>query len=306
LVSGKFHLFIISLSNPESIATFILSKLLRKPVIVLDEHWYWRKNMLMKALWPIARFIAYHSIYLCVPGIRAKSFWDLVGVPAEKIRLIHFDVSVLEPNEKHLKMAEEIKHSFDNRKIVLYFGRLEKRKGVDYLIRAFVRLYKERGDMVLLVAGEGPEKAHLQELCEKLNIKPEVYFAGFVDEDCKAAYFLACDVFVCPSITLDMPEIWGLVVNEAMSVGKPVIATTAVGSAYDLVENGVNGFIVPERDIDALYRAMKLVLGSSTLMIRMGKASKERIEKGFTYHHTLQDLSEAIKSAILKSQRQIM
>ena len=210
-------------------------------------------------------------------------------------------------DDSHIKQlidaAKMLRESLKAKKVILYFGRLIKRKGVDYLIRAFAKLAREYNDVVLIIAGEGDEKRNLQDLCRELNIYDKVHFTGFVKEEDKAMYFIACDVFVCPSVTLGMPEIWGIVVNEAMSVGKPVIATTAVGSAYDLVKNGINGFIVPERDIDALYRAMKLILGNNALMIRMGKESRKIIEKEFTPYHAFQSLDKVIKFAVSKFQR---
>jgi glycosyltransferase involved in cell wall biosynthesis len=272
---------------------------MRRPFIVLDEHWYWRENLLMRLLWPVARLIACNATFLIVPGIRAKKFWDFVGIPKRKVRVVNFDASILEPEEKHVKLSSKIRSVLNNKKIILYFGRLVKRKGVDFLIRAFAKLSKDDKDVVLLIAGEGVERGNLQRLCKELGLDGRVYFMGFANQDDKAAYFLACDIFVCPSITLGMPEIWGIVVDEAISLGKPVVVTTAVGSAYDLVRHGVNGYIVPEKNVDALCKAIKLILSDKNLRISMGKASKKLSEK-ITYR-AFRSLDESIKSALLRT-----
>jgi glycosyltransferase involved in cell wall biosynthesis len=287
------------LSDLSNIIAFGVSKMLRKPLINFDEHWYWQKTLPMRLLWPIARLIAHHS-YLIVPGIRAMKFWTLADVPSERMKIVHFDTSILEIEERHISTAKRLRESLKAEKVILYFGRLIKRKGADYLIRAFAKLFREYDDVVLIIAGEGDEKRSLQNLCRMLNVEDRVHFVGFVKEEDKATYFLACDVFVCPSITLGMPEIWGIVVNEAMSAGKPVIVTTAVGCSSDLVKHGINGYIVPEKDVDALYRALKLVLGNKDLRINMENASKRIIDECFTYSCVFRSLQISIETFLKK------
>lgn len=298
LLKDRFHLFMTSLFHLGTIATFISSKLMKKPLLVLDEHWYWRRNLLMVILWPIVRLIACNATLLIVSGIRSRKFWEIAGVPNEKIRIVHFDISLIEPEERHVNLSNKIRKSLGNKKVLLYFGRLVKRKGVDILIRAFAELSEEDPDLVLIIAGKGEERKPLVRLCEELGVDGRVHFAGLVDEDDKAAYFLSCDVFVCPSITLDMPEIWGLVVNEAMSIGKPVIVTTAVGSGDDLVKHNLNGYIIPENSVSALYGAMKTIISDEKLRNNMGKASREIVEQKFTYHHALESFNKAIDSVL--------
>jgi glycosyltransferase involved in cell wall biosynthesis len=299
LIKSNADLFMAELSDLSNIMAFVVSKMLRRPLINFDEHWYWQKTLPMMLLWPIARLIARHS-YLIVSGIRAMKFWTSVGVPSERMKIVHFDTSILEVEERHISTAKRLRESLKAEKVILYFGRLIKRKGVDYLIRAFAKLVREYDNVVLIIAGEGDEKKNLQNLCRMLNVEDRVHFVGFVKEEDKATYFLACDVFVCPSITLGMPEIWGIVVNEAMSAGKPVIVTTAVGCSSDLVRHGINGYIVPEKNVDALYKVLKLVLGDENLMINMGNASKRIINECFTYSCVFRSLQESIETVLKK------
>ena len=88
-----------------------------------------------------------------------------------------------------------------------------------------------------------------------------------------------------PSITYGMGDPWVFIVNEAMYFGKPVIATDAVGAAYDMIEEGENGFMVPEKDADALYKAMRKILSDPELEKKMGQESKRIIEEGFRYEY---------------------
>lgn len=190
--------------------------------------------------------------------------------------------------KKKLKIADK--------KVVLYVGRLIKRKGVDYLIKAFAKLKNEINDVVLIIIGRGECRDELELLVKNLNIEDSVYFMGYVEDELLPAYYLLCNICVVPSITYGMADPWVLVVNEAMYFGKPVIATDAVGAAFDMIKDGENGFMVPEKDSEALYEAMKKILSDPELEEKMGKESKKIIERKFRYEHMIEGFSKAINS----------
>jgi len=181
LIKSNADLFMAELSDLSSIMAFVVSRMLRRPLINFDEHWYWQKTLPMRLLWPIARLIAHHS-YLIVLGIRATKFWTLADVPSERMKIVHFDTSVLEIEARHVSTAKKLRESLKAEKVILYFGRLIKRKEADYLIRAFAKLVREYDDVVLIIAGEGDEKRSLQNLCRMLNVEDRVHFVGFVKE----------------------------------------------------------------------------------------------------------------------------
>jgi glycosyltransferase involved in cell wall biosynthesis len=95
-----------------------------------------------------------------------------------------------------------------------------------------------------------------------------------------------------------MGDPWVWVVNEAMSAGRPVIATDAVGAAYDLIQDGVNGYMVPEQDSEALHKALKAVLTDTVTAGKMGAASKKIIDQGFTIDHMVAGFNRAVDSVI--------
>ena len=202
------------------------------------------------------------------------------------------------------RKAEELRSrlALKGKRTILYVGRLVESKGVQYLIEAFAKLAAERDDITLVCVGEGPFKEQLELQCRKLRIDERVLFSGWVDLDIKrnaylVPYFLLCDVCIVPSIfRRGMPDPCPLVVNDAMNCGKAVIATTAAGSAYDMIRNGINGFIVPEKDSVALCNAIKSVLADPEKAKAMGEASKKVIESGFTYAHMVSGFQNAISS----------
>jgi glycosyltransferase involved in cell wall biosynthesis len=194
-------------------------------------------------------------------------------------------------------LANKIRDESKARYVVLYFGRLVKRKGVEYLVKAFSKLSRDYGNVVLFITGDGPEKPILEELCKDLDMNNVVFFGAVTEED-KPAYFLSCDLFVYPSVFLGIAEEWGLAVNEAMSVGKPVIITDVLGSAYELVRPQHNGYVVPERNVDAIHNAMRELLGDPNLRTRMGENGRRRIEEDFTIEQASESFLALIKIAL--------
>lgn len=187
-------------------------------------------------------------------------------------------------------------------KIVLYVGRLIKRKGISYLIRAVYRILKERNDVILIIAGDeyfGRKKDYcgeeLRALCKHLNIQDYVYFVGAVKPEDVKYYYLMSNVLVLPSVTMESNEPWGQVIGEAMAMGRPIVTTNAVGASYDLIKNGVNGFVVPEKNDWALYKAIKIILERPDLEKKMGLISKNIIQKKFTCFHALRRFQKMLK-----------
>lgn len=105
---------------------------------------------------------------------------------------------------------------------------------------------------------------------------------------------MMADIAVYPSITLRSPEEWSLGVIEAMSVGKPIIATTATGCALDAIRNGVNGYIIPERDSEALYNTIKTLTRDANLRNSMGIESKNIINSAFNYDFAVEAMVQVI------------
>jgi glycosyltransferase involved in cell wall biosynthesis len=129
-----------------------------------------------------------------------------------------------------------------DRPLLLYVGRVAYEKNIEFLLRMFVRVLDRRRDALLVIAGEGPARQHLEKLARELGIAAEVRFIGYLDRrtelpDCYAAG----DAFVFASRT----ETQGLVLLEAMAQGTPVVSTAELGTRSILTE-GCGAFVVPE------------------------------------------------------------
>jgi glycosyltransferase involved in cell wall biosynthesis len=155
----------------------------------------------------------------------------------------------------------------------LFVGRLVREKGVFDLLEAYGKLTPElRAAVGLVLAGEGTERTELVRRAS-LIAPGQVRFAGFVHREQLARYYALAEVFVLPSHT----DPWGLVVNEAMACGLPVIASDAAGCTRDLVENNWNGRVVRRGDVTQLASAMEELGQDPAVRVQMGNRSRERI-----------------------------
>lgn len=165
------------------------------------------------------------------------------------------------------------KGRYSNKYTFLYLSRIVPYKGLDLLIKAFSLLRKKRDDVSLLIAGDGPFRDHCHSLARTLETA-DIVFTGKVNPDSTAQLYEKADVFVLPSYFKgNSYEVWGLVINEAMSMNLPVITTQAVGASYDMIINGYNGFVVEDNNVMALYRAMNNILNLD--FVQMGMNSRE-------------------------------
>jgi len=160
------------------------------------------------------------------------------------------------------------------RRFFLFVGRMIREKGVVDLLTAYATLAVDlRKEIGLVFVGEGPMRRELEDLARSIS-PGAVRFAGFVQREQLPIYYGLAETFVFPTHT----DPWGLVVNEAMSCGLPVICSDAAGCAADLVEDGWNGRVLPAGDPAALVSAMKQLATEAELRLQMGKHSWERIQ----------------------------
>ncbi len=212
-----------------------------------------------------------------VPGKASMQYVMNYGVIEEDI--------VTAPNavdtELFAQRAEEVRREAERHRqalqlpprFFLFVGRLVREKGVFDLLEAYGKLSPELRTLVSLVlVGEGTAREEVTR--RALHIAPgQVRCAGFVQRDQLAGYYALAESFVFPSHS----DTWGLVVNEAMACGLPVISSDAAGCAADLVQDHWNGRVVGRGDVIQLASALEELGRDSALRTRMGNHSRERI-----------------------------
>jgi len=171
---------------------------------------------------------------------------------------------------------------------VLSVARLAPEKGLGTLVEAVARAGDER--LVLLLAGDGLERAALARLAAKLPVR--LLLLGDLAADRLAQAYVAADVFAL----LSTHEPWGVVVNEAAASGLPLLLSDRVGAAADLLVDGENGFLVPASDVRAAAVALTTLAGDPGLREALGARSRARVA-AWGYEPSVEAFVEAVRAA---------
>ena len=214
-----------------------------------------------------------------VPGTTAAAYLREFGVSTDRIFVAPNAVDV----EHFSRLADEARRQPDVRsrlglpsRYILYVGRLVQAKGVFDLLSAYATLPQEtRQEVGLVFAGDGEERERLLQASRKID-SGKVIFPGFLQKDDLPALYALAEVLVLPTHS----DTWGLVVNEALACGLPVIVTNVAGCAADLVRHGEDGFVVPARDSAALSQTIQTHVARANSQEMRGRARE--VGKRFT------------------------
>ena len=163
----------------------------------------------------------------------------------------------------------------DPENVTFFFcGQMIARKGLHDLLNAFAALTQSHPNVRLLLAGR---KAELPSLLGALpeSVCDRIEYAGFQAPEQLPRHFARADVFILPS----RYDGWGVVVNQALGAGLPIICSDAVGAGYDLIEPEVNGLRFPVGDVTALTACMERFASNPTLAPQWGSVSRARAEE---------------------------
>lgn len=204
------------------------------------------------------------------------------------------------PNGVDVKKFKPL--DIDKQKNTLFFLSLldefHKYKGLDYLLKALVKVKTEIPDVKLIVGGEGVLLDHYTGLVNEYGLKDNVEFHGFIPDEKIVEYYNRCSVFVLPSIS-SKQEGFGIVVLEALACETPVISTEIVGVAAD-VKKSNSGIIIPPRDVDELANAIIKILSHYGKSREMGKNGRIFVEKSYTWHKVAKMMEKVYKELLGK------
>ncbi len=184
-----------------------------------------------------------------------------------------------------------------SRPVILFASKLQSRKRCEDLVEAYTLLIEReetKPSPYLLIVGDGEERASLERRVEESNLTG-VRFCGFRNQSELPRFFDIANVFVLPS----RHEPWGLIVNEVMNAGRAVIVSDEVGCQPDLVTDGVEGYVFPAGDVEALTIALQRVLATEETTAQMGQRSLERIQT-WNFEADIRGLRQAIAQATRK------
>lgn len=188
-------------------------------------------------------------------GANHDNYYLTYGARKERIYRYPFtslsenDLKSAEARVKSDKESMRKKLNIVEDKIVLSVGQFIHRKAFDVLIDAASRI----SDVGIYIVGGEPTEEYISQV-EKLKLK-NIHFVGFKTKAELAEYYISADVFAMPT----REDIWGLVVNEALSYGLPVVSSDKCVAALEIIKDGYNGYIVPVEDSDALAEGISKV-----------------------------------------------
>ncbi|HEV8184791.1 MAG TPA: glycosyltransferase [Chthoniobacterales bacterium] len=241
------------------------------------------------------------NVFNAVPLVlaRSRSLADRLaslGCPAEKLRLCRTGVPL-----KEFPFVQR-EAPVDGKWRLLQACRLIPKKGVATTLCAFAIFQKEFPNAELSIAGKGPLQAHLEELAEELGIAAKVHFHGFLSQRELMDIYAASHIFVHPSETPPDQNQEGIPnsILEAMSTGLPVAATRH-GGIPEAVEEGRGGFLVDERDFEALAVRMKEIARSPHAFREMGMLGSEFVAANFEQSAQIRQLEAHYDEAVAMS-----
>lgn len=240
----------------------------------------------------IEDFLGNH--FIAISTKMKKIYKDQLGVPLSNISLINHGVDhhYFRPPSSQERECARTSFGLDaNAKVACIIGRLDPVKGHNVLFEAISKLRQESIDTFILCAGSGGiHQAEIEALPTQLNISHFVKFLGFTDP---RQVLWASDVLVLPSKL----EGFGMVVPEAMLCGVVPIRTPAAG-ALDQIEEGVNGFIVPFDDAEALANRMKTLFQDEALKQKLSRNALDFARNKFTLEVMCRSTIAAYSAAI--------
>lgn len=239
----------------------VLVKFIARKRIVLTVHGSDISSLNGKAMTLIKRFTLKYSDKVCVNSNATKeACMKVIDRPYEVIPM-GIDSEKFYPTKPSSRLIRQYRiKNFT----ILFVGRLTEEKGVAYLCGALKMLFEDGLKFTAIIAGDGPLKKPLKNQINRYGLSGCVKFVGWVDKESLNDFYNVADVFVGPSIR----EAQGLVFAESLAAGTPVVATK-VGGIPDMVDDGLNGYLVSSGSSKDLYEKIKALMKDEDLLKRM-------------------------------------
>jgi glycosyltransferase involved in cell wall biosynthesis len=286
--------FVPSFSPLPNLLCLFAAKLARCRIVLMTESWDGTGSRNRLARW-VKRFLVCLCDSALVGGTPQTEYLKGLGMDRKQI---FSGYDVVDTNHFAEKSAAFSGSPLESRRLVdpplprrffLSLGRFVAKKNLTTLVKAYALAKSEMPAMEtrLVMVGEGLEEPVLKAEASRLGLsinsserdnsdcqEADVSFYPFQQHDITPLFFSLCEAFVLPSSW----EEWGLVVNEAMACGAPVIVSTRVGAGFDLVKDGMNGFLFEPDNVDALKDHLLWFVSNPEGRLTMGQAARDLIQ----------------------------
>lgn len=263
---------------PNGFISFVVSKLLGIPYTITlcgSDIYLAKKNKFFSTM----AVMAANSASL-VAADSPKFLNDLIALGAniKKDNIIPYpvDTNKFKPTTKGMSILKKKLNLQKDNLIILAVGRLVYKKGFEYLIKSLPKIVEKYPKIYLVIVGDGDLKQQLKSLAFRLRLENKINFVGPADRNTILTYYNLADIFVMPSIKDKDGNMDDQPVSliEAMACGKPVVATDFPGIKLT-VNNNINGFLVPEKNVFLIQKALEKFIISANLRKKMGRESRK-------------------------------
>ena len=265
--------------GPIGLAALLVARLLKLPIngtyqtsLPLYAQFLTGDVMMEELAWKYTKWFYNQMGRIYVPS--QSAYQELVEkeIAAEKIHLLPHGVDIERFHPRKNNGFLKKRFPVDDGLKLLYVGRVSREKNLHILSRAYQMLYQQRKDMQLIVVGDGP---YLAEMQEKLD-STSCFFTGYLKGDDLATVYASCDIFIYPSTT----DSYGRAVLEAQASGLPVIVTDRGGPQENIVA-GKTGLSITGDDADSIVDALHFLIANPTAAREMSRAARQYMEERF-------------------------
>jgi glycosyltransferase involved in cell wall biosynthesis len=275
-IVSQYDIIHVHLPDPMANIVLMLTNLENKKIVL---HWHSdiiKQKYLLKLYEPLQNWMMKKAdkIIATTPKYIEESKY----LQKYKDKCISIPIGIDENKLKaNINIVNNIKKIYNNKKIIFSLGRLVYYKGFEYLIKSAKYLNNE---YVILIGGSGPLKEELNNLIKSHSLENKVILLGRIEDNELGSYYEACDLYCLPSIVKS--EAFGIVQIEAMSFGKPIVATKINGSGVDWVnKDDVSGINVEPKDPEALAEAFRRIFNNKDDYERYSINAKKRFNSLF-------------------------
>ncbi len=272
-----------------------------RPWIATDHHLAVEDDRLLRLFGYADRWVLKYAQAVLAPS-RNQAERLAKYVPRERIHVIYhgIDAQAFALSAGNERLALRRRYGVaEHEHVIAIFGRLEPVKGHRDFLRAAQRMLEKRDDLRFWVVGEGSLEPTLRRQAQELGIAQAVRFLGYQDD--VAPLMAASDLVVMPS----RHESFGIVLIEAMSLAKPIIASAA-GGIPEVVLDGASGYLVPPGDPDQLSRRVLEMLSNPGHAQQIGLAGRERVHREFTVEQMVERMAALYRQVDAQARRGVV
>ena len=259
-------------SSPTQAMMITFMKLLRRIYVLNSDGGFIKDDRFVAK--QIKRFLIRNATLYLASGESTKRYLEHYGAAPRRVRIYPFtslkEKDVLEEPASNERIAMlRTQYGIPEKLVVLGVGQFIKRKGWDVLLKAAQILHPCVGIYII----GGNETEEYRQLVSQYGLQT-VHFLPFMGKEELSDYYALSDLFVLPT----REDIWGLVINEAMAHGLPVITTKSCLAGLELVEDGINGFLVENEDAESLSDRINQILKNDVLREQMKRNNRIKIQ----------------------------